>query len=259
MQDDLHDFFSFQVEVPIQLSPDLWVLSMEQVLLFVLIIGRWLMPKGEVSHDQLSQLLFVYIGIASDIMELFILFNESYVIQDEILTYTILSAWSFSLMQFTLVLTATKMAKTRAVGVAPLSDNSESDEKDDRSCKCCETEVWSILTAVCMQDAPFLAIRLYVMIKNRTLTYSILFFTFKNALILGMQFYRLIVVICNHYNSGRENMGSKENLKKQNSDTINIEICSDIEQSPKSTSGRSGRSTPSRKDAKSGESNGVAR
>ena len=190
------------------------------------------MPRGEVSHDQLSQLLFVYIGIASDIMELFILFNESYVIQDDIITYIILGSWSSSLMQFTLVLTATKGPKTRAIGIAPLSNDVKPTEDDGKGCNCCETEVWSILTSMFMQDAPFLSIRLYVMIKNRTLTYSILFFTFKNALILGMQFYRLVVVIGNHY--GRKD--DKETSKKSSTaTTIDIEISTMEKQVQKAT------------------------
>ena len=34
----------------------------EQFLMLVLIIGRWLLPKGDLTRDQLSQLLLVYIG-----------------------------------------------------------------------------------------------------------------------------------------------------------------------------------------------------
>ena len=230
---------------------------MEQVLLFLLIIGRWLMPRGEVSHDQLSQLLFVYIGIASDIMELFILFNESYVIQDHIITYIILGSWSLSLMQFTLVLTVTKGQKTRAVGIAPLSNDVGSADNNGKRCDCCETEVWSILTSMFMQDAPFLSIRLYVMIKNRTLTYSILFFTFKNALILGMQFYRLGVVISNHYGRKDDN-GNNEILKKTSTaTTIDIEISTDGETSPKSNRVESNWDGSPRKKISRQERNGV--
>ena len=216
------------------------------------------MPKGEVSHDQLSQLLFVYIGIASDIMELFILFNESYVIQDDILTYIILSAWSLSLMQFTLVLTVTKGSKTRAVGIVPLSTESDSTNEDKKGCKCCETEIWSILTAMLMQDAPFLAIRLYVMIKNRTLTYSILFFTFKNALILGMQLYRLGVVIGKHYGGQSNTTGSKERLKKESTATINIEIPTDGDSNHRSRPEINWDGTP-RKNISTHEQNGVVK
>ena len=214
------------------------------------------MPRGEVSHDQLSQLLFVYIGIASDIMELFILFNESYVIQDELITYIILGSWSLSLMQFTLVLTVTKGPKTRAIGIAPLSKPAENNGK---GCNCCETEVWSILTSMFMQDAPFLSIRLYVMIKNRTLTYSILFFTFKNALILGMQFYRLVVVIGNHY--GRKDDNGSQDIPKKASTatTIDIEISTDGETSPKSNRVGSNWDGSPRKKISRQEPNGVVK
>ena len=54
----------------VELSEQSWVLAMHQLLLFIVIIGRWLLPTGEgISRDQLSQLLLVFIGIAADILE----------------------------------------------------------------------------------------------------------------------------------------------------------------------------------------------
>jgi len=52
---------------------------MEQALLFILILGRWFMPKGNITKNQLSQILLVYIGMAADIMELFEVFKEDQV------------------------------------------------------------------------------------------------------------------------------------------------------------------------------------
>ena len=52
---------------------------LEQILLLILILGRWLLPKGKLTHDQLSQLLLVYIGTAADIVEFFEAFNEEQV------------------------------------------------------------------------------------------------------------------------------------------------------------------------------------
>lgn len=47
-----------------------WVLVLHQLLLFILIVGRWLLPTGEgISRDQLSQLLLVFIGVGADILE----------------------------------------------------------------------------------------------------------------------------------------------------------------------------------------------
>jgi Transmembrane protein 26 len=48
----------------------------------ILIVGRWLLPKGELTRDQLSQLLLVYIGMAADIIEIFEAFRvQSILIQ----------------------------------------------------------------------------------------------------------------------------------------------------------------------------------
>ena len=58
-----------QITVPIAMEPKQWVVMIEQLLLFVLILGRWMLPKGDISRDELSQLLLVYIGMAADIIE----------------------------------------------------------------------------------------------------------------------------------------------------------------------------------------------
>jgi len=50
--------------------------TLEQLLLLCLILGRWLLPKGDLTHDQLSELLLVYIGTAADICEFFDAFKE---------------------------------------------------------------------------------------------------------------------------------------------------------------------------------------
>ena len=48
-----------------------WAMAMEQALLFIVIFGKWLMPKGNITKNQLSQILLVYVGTGADIMELF--------------------------------------------------------------------------------------------------------------------------------------------------------------------------------------------
>lgn len=67
---------NFEIRLPINLSPDEWVRTLEQLLLLLLILGRWMLPKGKLTHDQLSQLLLVYIGTAADIVEFFEAFKE---------------------------------------------------------------------------------------------------------------------------------------------------------------------------------------
>ena len=39
-------------------------------MLVVLVLGRWLLPKGKLTRDQFSQLMLVYLGMAADIAEI---------------------------------------------------------------------------------------------------------------------------------------------------------------------------------------------
>ena len=62
--------------IALKLNREQLVRLLEQLLLLFLILGRWMLPKGVLTHDQLSQLLLVYIGTAADIVEFFDAFKE---------------------------------------------------------------------------------------------------------------------------------------------------------------------------------------
>lgn len=195
--------FLFQVSIPISLPADTWVLLIEQFLLYFMIVGRWLLPRGTISRNELSQLLFVFIGIASDITEFFTLFDEDVVRKNLELTYAILIIWTVSLLQFCFVLTATRNSnKPRVALINSDIESPESIQAQRRKggCeKCVSSEVWSTMVTMCMQDGPFLAIRLYVIITYHLVNYAIIFFTAKNALVMLLLLYRL-VVICSQKN-----------------------------------------------------------
>jgi hypothetical protein len=75
----------FQITFPVKLDDaDTWASVLEQGFLFILILGRWILPRGKLTRDQLSQLLFVYIGSGSDVMELFIIFEEPEIRRDKV-------------------------------------------------------------------------------------------------------------------------------------------------------------------------------
>jgi len=76
----IHRLFQ-NFSIPISFSADLWLRVLEQFLLLMLIVGRWILPKGAISHDQLSQLLLVYVGTAADIVEFYEAFSEDEVNQ----------------------------------------------------------------------------------------------------------------------------------------------------------------------------------
>ena len=187
---------SFQINGPkFQIETDTLMVIMEQLFLYLMILARWILPRGEITRDELSQLMFVFIGIASDITELFALFEENKVRENTELTYAILCIWTISLFQFTFVLTSTHNPKKSSGASATVSDVVE---EPNESClrHLFQTEVWSICINFTLQDGPFLAVRLYTMIALKVLTYSIIFFTAKNALLVMLMVYRLSVVCC---------------------------------------------------------------
>ena len=47
-----------------------WIDIFHQLILFIIIIGRWMLPKAAgVTRDQLSQILLIFIGVGADILE----------------------------------------------------------------------------------------------------------------------------------------------------------------------------------------------
>ncbi|KAL4220872.1 hypothetical protein ACF0H5_019138 [Mactra antiquata] len=184
---DLDDL-GLNIHIPLAISADLWLRVLEQFLLLMLIVGRWILPKGSISHDQLSQLLLVYVGTAADIVEFYEAFSEEEVKYNRLLCYIILGIWTLSLMQFTLVLTATK-ARRDQVGL-PMSPLQDTDEVVG----CCNPELYGILTSIMLQDLPFLCVRLTLIFYYHVVSYTNMFFTSKNSLVIVLLIYRIIVV-----------------------------------------------------------------
>ncbi|GFS07709.1 transmembrane protein 26 [Elysia marginata] len=148
--------------------------------------------------------------------------QEEKVSRNPHLVTVILALWTASLAQFTLVVTATKSKKTR-----PVLTRSASSMSDRHSCagsECCPTEAsngasyWPskllvslknleisyyldsvvVFTTsqfiVLLQDAPFLVLRLLLIFRYDVLSYTNIFFTSKNSLVLILQIYRLVVL-----------------------------------------------------------------
>lgn len=80
----------------------------ELSFVFIIILGRWILPKGNISHSALSQLLLVYLSLASDILDLLTLFNEQEIYLSSPMVHLVLIVFSLSMFQFALNLTATR-------------------------------------------------------------------------------------------------------------------------------------------------------
>ncbi len=103
------------------------------------------------------------------------------------LCQAILSIWSWSLLQFTLVLTATKGRRDQS-GVV------EEKHYPDEPEPCCNPDVYGIIISIAMQDIPFLILRMLLIFKYSVLSYSNMFFTCKNSLVIALLLYRLVMV-----------------------------------------------------------------
>ncbi|XP_063899229.1 transmembrane protein 26 [Helicoverpa armigera] len=192
-----------------KIPTDMWVTLIEQFLMLTLIVGRWLLPKGDLTRDQLSQLLLVYIGTAADIIEFFDSFKDEKVATEKVLVLLTLAIWSWSLMQFTVVLTATKSRKSR--GTANRSDI------NSRAC-CCSIEVCAIIMNIALQDAPFLAFRLLIICHYKIINYMNIFFTCKNTLVILLQIYRLYVLHLETVDEGNGGSVYRKKTKHRNPD-----------------------------------------
>uniref|UniRef100_A0A3Q1F5A2 Transmembrane protein 26-like n=1 Tax=Acanthochromis polyacanthus TaxID=80966 RepID=A0A3Q1F5A2_9TELE len=179
----------------VELDPENWVAGLEQTMLIVLVLGRWLMPKGDMSRDQLSQLLMVYVGLGADILDIFDTFKEPEVKTNQMVVIIGLALFSWALMQFPLVLTQTQPAE----GEPPQGRRGDllcCPEAPPSFASCCSSEVWSLLLTVGLQDGPFLLYRIYLMVQEQVLNQLMIFFTCKNILIVVLELYRIFVVQC---------------------------------------------------------------
>lgn len=146
-------------------------------------------------------------------------FQDEKVNTNKVLCIMVLSIWSWSLLQFTFVLTATKGRKTRITQVLNTVQEIRNEMtntrnviaitvvttlptrfllcavKEDAKPKklerakeiCCSIDVWGILINIILQDAPFFVFRLMLIAYYRLISYMNIFFTCKNTLVITLQ------------------------------------------------------------------------
>ena len=189
-------------------------------MMILLIIARWLMPKGDLTRDQLSALLLYYLGTASDIVDFFSVLSEGDdLLLNNIFIYTILNTWVWSMFQFVFVVTMTAGGdddnnEEQAKGDDKAPDKLEKGnfhksteflvdpKKKDPWWKRLKRKISSILASearaiamsMAFQDGPFAVVRLVCLFYWQIRTYTNYFFTFKNVLVLFLQIYRLVAV-----------------------------------------------------------------
>ncbi|XP_056333475.1 transmembrane protein 26 [Danio aesculapii] len=166
-----------------------WILGLHQVLLILLILGKWLLPLGGgVTRDELSQLLLIFVGTAADILEFTSETLSDVKENNHQLVYIILAVWTWSMLQFPLHL-------------AVVTSRPENPDEPKGGESCCNlilsrhsTDIWNIVESLFIQDGPFLVVRLIVMIYFDVFHQMLVFFAIKNFLVVVLNLYRLIVI-----------------------------------------------------------------
>ncbi|CAF0902517.1 unnamed protein product [Rotaria sordida] len=179
-----------------------WAVAIEVTFLMIIIIGRWLLPKGKMSRSALSQLLLVYLSLASDMIDLLSIFQEDKVIENIEMIYSTLAVFSWSTFQFSLSLLASRGRMFR-LETDHNSKNIQLISQQQKRIKSkyqnlANSELPSIFITTLMQDLPFVIIRLIAVIHFKVHSYTTIFFTCKNLIILFLQFYRLWSICIEH-------------------------------------------------------------
>ncbi|KAK1905345.1 Transmembrane protein 26 [Dissostichus eleginoides] len=159
-----------------------WILGLHQILLLLLIVGKWLLPLGGgVTRDELSQLLLIFVGTAADILEFTCETLSDVKASHPKLVYIILAVWTWSMLQFPLHLAV--------VNTKPRNDCVERSQEVTMLSKY-STDLWIIVQALFIQDGPFLVVRLTVMIYFHVFHQMLGFFAIKNLLVVILNLYR---------------------------------------------------------------------
>ncbi|KAJ1364934.1 hypothetical protein KIN20_025131 [Parelaphostrongylus tenuis] len=155
-------------------------------------------PEQELELQLLEQLLLVVL-IIGHIVEFFDVFKEKPVYDNVSVQRIVLAAWTLSLLQFPFVLTVSRARKMR-VAITKTYEELMLPTRPPSFWEIFhDVDLWAIVLANSLQDIPFLLVRLYLMLQYGLVTYTMIFFTCKNALIIALQTYRAFVLLNDRY------------------------------------------------------------
>lgn len=159
----------------------------EQSMMILIIICRWMLPRGRIDRDSLTQLLLIYSSISADILDFSQLVDDKKIQKSQSFKYAILGVWSWSLLQFMPVIT-TSFHFRRTQTLSRGTDSRVERNSEEKS------EVVSILMVLFMQDGPFLFIRCGVIFHLNVFDSLIIFFSVKNLITVLLSCYRAMIL-----------------------------------------------------------------
>ncbi|XP_039611596.1 transmembrane protein 26-like isoform X2 [Polypterus senegalus] len=184
------------IRISITAEEAMWTSGVEQTMMLMLVVGRWLMPRGDLSRAQLYELLLVESALGADILDILDTSKQSQVETNRAIRVMGLGVFSWSMIQFPLVLTKIEDSDSYKYSKVPLRDNGKLQVLPKvrtwfRSC--ISSQVCTLLISLCMQDGPSLVYRLYLLIEKNMKNQMMIFFICQHILLIILQINRIIV------------------------------------------------------------------
>ncbi|KAL5018642.1 hypothetical protein ScPMuIL_004364 [Solemya velum] len=169
----------------VNVNSENWIVITQEIMIYLLFLGRWILPRGGVSRVALAEILMEYLAMGTDIMEFFSIFEIPEVRTDSNLTYAVLTIWTLSFLQFIPVVLYRRNSKKLTIPRCV---------KLNEKCGDHLADFLVTLMTFFLQDGPFLVIRLYVIARFSVVTYSLAFFVVKNILVILVLCYRTLIL-----------------------------------------------------------------
>ena len=172
---------------------------LEQLTMVTLLFIRWIIPRPPaVTREQLAAQLGGWMGMMADQLNFLVLLDEKQVFGNPALVYTVLMIFSVSQLQFSLVYTArlenvSKGQKTPIMWVLG-------------------TFLWNSVCILCLQDIPFVLIRLHCVFVIEVVNHTVAYFIGKNFIVIALQLYRIV------------NLFAQERVKQREHEKVPIKL-----------------------------------
>ncbi|XP_069804131.1 transmembrane protein 26-like [Dendropsophus ebraccatus] len=168
----------------------------EESTFLTLITGRWLMSRGDMTRDQLGQLLLTYFALGADTLDILDFIQGASQDSSQIATWVGLGLFAWSMMQFPFML-----SEGFSISLLDIPDSEE--QQPPPAVKTCIgyftddfVRVMTLCFTLIMQDVPFLFYRLYLTTREGLFLHSLTFFIIKNIFTIAIQLYRVGAFIC---------------------------------------------------------------
>jgi hypothetical protein len=140
-----------------------------QIFFAFIMIIRWLIPKSNITHHGLSELLFKYFAISCDMLDFLSILQDVKLIQSKQLVFWTLSVWSWSTIQYFIYV-----------------PKFEDEEKREF-----HAYITNSLLSVLFLDLPYFGVRMAAIFAFGSHNYNSYFFATKNLTMILLQMIRI--------------------------------------------------------------------